>query len=89
MMLFAVTRPAITAAVCLIAAAACARAETPTAAPLPERRTEGPRPAADASRTGKERLGQKWTDEQRTDDCNVPPEKRAGSVRPDCKGPAK
>jgi hypothetical protein len=33
--------------------------------------------------TGKERLSRKWTDEQRTDDCKVPPEKR-GPPRPDC-----
>ena len=31
--------------------------------------------------TGKERLGPKWTDEQRIDDCNVPVEKR-GRPRP-------
>ena len=31
--------------------------------------------------TGKERLGPKWTDEQRIDDCNVPVEKR-GKLRP-------
>jgi hypothetical protein len=28
------------------------------------------------SRTGKERLGEKATDEQRVDDCNVPPGRR-------------
>ncbi|WP_156944587.1 hypothetical protein [Bradyrhizobium sp. Ec3.3] len=32
--------------------------------------------------TGKERLGPKWTDEQRIDDCNVPPDKRGVSLRP-------
>ncbi|MCP3476876.1 hypothetical protein NLM33_42725 [Bradyrhizobium sp. CCGUVB1N3] len=35
-----------------------------------------------ASLTGKERLGPKWTDEQRIDDCNVPPDKRGASLRP-------
>jgi hypothetical protein len=34
--------------------------------------------------TGKERLSKKWTDEQRTDDCKVPPEKRGAKPRPDC-----
>ena len=34
--------------------------------------------------TGKERLSKKWTDEQRTDDCKVPPEKRGTKPRPDC-----
>jgi hypothetical protein len=35
--------------------------------------------------TGKERLGRKWTDEQRIDNCNVPPDKRGAKPRPsDC-----
>jgi hypothetical protein len=32
--------------------------------------------------TGKERLGPKWTDEQRIDNCNVPVEKRGSKPRP-------
>lgn len=32
--------------------------------------------------TGKERLGRKWTDEQRIDNCNVPPDKRGTKPRP-------
>ena len=32
--------------------------------------------------TGKERLGQKWTDEQRVDNCNVPIDKRGTRPRP-------
>ncbi|WP_024519215.1 hypothetical protein [Bradyrhizobium sp. Tv2a-2] len=32
--------------------------------------------------TGKERLGPKWTDEQRIDNCNVPPDKRGPKPRP-------
>jgi hypothetical protein len=45
-------------------------------APLP--------PAAAPGRlTGKERLGEKWNDEQRLDNCNVPPEKRGPVPRPD------
>ena len=35
--------------------------------------------------TGKERLGPKWTDEQRIDNCNVPIDKRGTRPRPaDC-----
>ena len=34
-------------------------------------------------RTGKERLGNKWSDEQRLDNCKVPPEKRGSKPRPD------
>jgi len=33
--------------------------------------------------TGKERLGRKWSDEQRVDNCKVPPEKRGTKQRPD------
>jgi hypothetical protein len=33
--------------------------------------------------TGKERLGEKWRDEQRIDDCKVPPDKRGSRPRPD------
>ena len=32
--------------------------------------------------TGKERLGRKWTDEQRIDNCHVPIEKRGTRPRP-------
>jgi hypothetical protein len=32
--------------------------------------------------TGKERLGPKWTDEQRIDNCNVPVDKRGTKPRP-------
>jgi hypothetical protein len=32
--------------------------------------------------TGKERLGKKWMDEQRLDNCNVPIEKRGSKPRP-------
>jgi len=33
--------------------------------------------------TGKERLGPKWTDEQRVDNCKVPLDKRGTRPRPD------
>jgi hypothetical protein len=32
--------------------------------------------------TGKERLGPKWTDEQRIDNCHVPIDKRGDKPRP-------
>jgi hypothetical protein len=32
--------------------------------------------------TGKERLGRKWMDEQRIDNCNVPMDKRGTKPRP-------
>jgi hypothetical protein len=35
-----------------------------------------------AVRTGKERLGPKWSDEQRIDNCNVPLDKRGTKPRP-------
>jgi hypothetical protein len=40
--------------------------------------------SADAPKvlTGKERLGPKWTDEQRIDNCNVPLDKRGPKPRP-------
>jgi hypothetical protein len=44
-----------------------------------------PRPSAAASEqrlTGKERLGPKWSDEQRIDNCRVPVDKRGPRIRP-------
>jgi hypothetical protein len=35
-------------------------------------------------KTSKERLGDKWSDEQRVDNCRVPPERRGPKPRPDC-----
>lgn len=35
-----------------------------------------------ATLTGKERLGRKWMDEQRIDNCNVPIDKRGSQPRP-------
>ncbi len=38
-----------------------------------------------ATLTGKERLGPKWMDEQRIDNCKVPVDKRGSRARPaDC-----
>ena len=39
-------------------------------------------PNAMGTLTGKERLGKKWMDEQRIDNCNVPPDKRGTKPRP-------
>jgi hypothetical protein len=41
-----------------------------------------PTAEAPATLTGKERLGRKWTDEQRIDNCNVPVDKRGSKPRP-------
>jgi hypothetical protein len=38
-------------------------------------------PHPPASLTGKERLGEKWKDEQRIDNCNVPLDKRGAKPR--------
>jgi hypothetical protein len=38
--------------------------------------------ATTPARTGKERLGDKASDDQRVNDCRVPPEKRGPSKRP-------
>jgi hypothetical protein len=40
-----------------------------------------PNPASPVQ-TGKERLGRKWMDEQRIDNCNVPIDKRGAKPRP-------
>lgn len=39
-------------------------------------------PADRPSLTGKERMGRKWMDEQRIDNCNVPADKRGSKPRP-------
>jgi hypothetical protein len=39
-------------------------------------------PADGPSLTGKERMGKKWMDEQRIDNCNVPADKRGSKPRP-------
>ncbi|MEN3794648.1 hypothetical protein [Fulvimarina sp. MAC3] len=51
-------------------------AQTGNVATAPVAETSGP------TRTGKERLAAKWTDEQRVDNCKVPPEKRGPATRP-------
>ena len=46
-------------------------------------------PSPNPKLTGKERLGPKWTDEQRIDNCNIPPDKRGIKPRPDCPHPSR
>lgn len=40
--------------------------------------------AAQDTLTGKERSSRKWLDEQRVDNCRVPPELRGSTQRPSC-----
>lgn len=42
-----------------------------------------PAPAGTPVKTGKERLGDKASDEQRVDNCKVPPDRRGPRARPD------
>ena len=50
---------------------------------MPASSQQAKRDRADAKvLTGKERLGPKWTDEQRIDNCNVPVDKRGSKPRP-------
>ena len=49
----------------------------------PRREGEARQLQAESTRTGKERLGGKASDEQRVDNCKVPPELRGTMVRPD------
>ena len=46
----------------------------------------GKQSQAQPTRTGKERLGGKASDDQRTDNCNVPPDLRGPKPRPDSCG---
>ena len=41
----------------------------------------------DAVKSAKERLSDKVSDEQRVDNCRVPPERRGSKPRPDCPEP--
>ena len=61
----------------------------PLAAPAQERSLDAPTPNTatvptntPTTLTGKERLGKKWDDEQRIDNCNVPVDKRGTKPRP-------
>ncbi len=65
------------AALGLAGTSVVARAQSSAAA------APAPTQAAGPVRTGKERLGNKWSDEQRIDNCKVPPDKRGSRPRPD------
>jgi hypothetical protein len=56
----------------------------PAAAQESSRRSEPEADSASSPKTltGKERLGRKWMDEQRIDNCKVPPDKRGSKPRP-------
>lgn len=47
-----------------------------------DRKAGSPSALPQADLTGKERLGRKWTDEQRIDNCKVPIDKRGTKPRP-------
>jgi hypothetical protein len=68
-----------------IAAAALAiQAALAQAAGVPGEGLKAEELRAEPARTGKERLGGKASDEQRVDNCKVPPEQRGPKPRPDC-----
>lgn len=65
-----------------LAAPPLALAQDHPVAPIPA--TEDALPSTDpAVLTGKERLSSKWTDEQRIDNCKIPPDRRGTKSRPD------
>ena len=71
------------AAIWLHAAAADPAPNLAPAAPIPAaQQISTPQPPAPA-KTGKERLSDKASDEQRVDNCKVPLAKRGTKVRPD------
>ena len=53
------------------------------AAEAPRQEGEARQFQAGSTRTGKERLGGKASDEQRVDNCKVPPDRRGATQRPD------
>ena len=71
-MLFSTRMAVCSIVVFCLALPIAARSETPPHGTMPVKSTL----------TGKERLGPKWTDEQRLDNCNVPPDKRGTRPRP-------
>ena len=69
---------AVVSTLAFIAFSPCAPAEDARPNSASNASMETPRPAL----TGKERLGPKWTDEQRIDNCRVPIDKRGTKPRP-------
>jgi hypothetical protein len=65
-------------ALALIGFTSCAQAQDGTHNSTTGLTVETHRPTL----TGKERLGPKWTDEQRIDNCHVPTDKRGSKPRP-------
>jgi hypothetical protein len=63
----------------LIGPSPCALAEDGKANAVSNFTAQAPR----SGLTGKERLGPKWTDEQRIDNCHVPFDKRGSKSRSD------
>ena len=63
----------------LIGLMPCASAQNEKSNSMSSIATETPKPGL----TGKERLGPKWTDEQRIDNCHVPFDKRGRKPRSD------
>jgi hypothetical protein len=76
-------------AVQLISFGATALIALTLASPLGAQPASPPPPASSPSAapsqnlTDKERLGEKWKDEQRIDNCKMPPDKRGARPRPD------
>jgi hypothetical protein len=64
-------------AVCLASAAFAQDRQPDQTAPDAETAV----PASGPTLTGKERMGRKWMDEQRLDNCNVPIDKRGSRPR--------
>jgi hypothetical protein len=89
-MRLAIRHLAMPALTLVLAAGSCAFAQPQAAKPATApQQNEADRAAAGPVRTGKERLGPKWSDEQRFDNCNVPPARQGEKARPGCEGSAK
>ena len=69
--------------IAMAGASAAAPQDRPPAAAGQASRPPTPPPAPPRTLTGKERLGEKWQDEQRIDNCKVPVDKRGPKLRPD------
>jgi len=72
--------------IAMAGAAAAAPQDRPHAAAGQASQPPTPPPAPLRTLTGKERLGEKWQDEQRIDNCKVPIDKRGTKPRPDACG---
>jgi hypothetical protein len=89
-MTLAIRHLALATAMLAAAAGGDAFGQAPAPASEPKSRANAPADQPKKSvRTGKERLGQKWTDEQRVNDCGVAAEMRGKQDRPDCPEPAR